>query len=98
MSHELIDRIAEQSAANLKALFVELTDEIEAAIIAVTEQAQNDESEIVKLKLGHSITIDLIKHTQEDNLAVSVRHKASLCGFMPDPNQPELDLNGKKEA
>jgi hypothetical protein len=96
MSHELIDRIAAQSAENLKTLFGELSDDIETAIIAVTEQAQIDEKEIVKLTLSHSIVIDLVKHTQEDNLAVSVRHKASLCGFMPDPNQPELDLDGKE--
>lgn len=98
MSHELIDRIAEQSSANLRTLFGEIRDDIEAAIIAVTEQAQYDEKEIVKLTLSHSIAIDLIKNTQEDNLAVSVRHKASLCGFIPDPNQPELDLSGRGEA
>ena len=95
MSHELIERIAEQSTVNLRTLFGELQTDIEAAIIAVTEQAQNDEKEIVKLTLNHSIVIDLIKHTQEDTLGVSVRHKASLCGFMPDPNQPEL-FEGKE--
>lgn len=87
-----ITKIAEQSAENLKALFSEMADDINAAIIAATEQAEQDEKDAIKLTLSHSIVIDLGKNIQEDKLAVSVKHSKSIAGFMLDPNQPELPL------
>lgn len=87
-----IEAIANQSAENLKGLFFDMTDDIEAAILAATTQAEEDEKDSIKITLSHSIVLDLGKNIQEDKLSVSVKHSKSAAGFIPDPNQPELGL------
>lgn len=89
-----IEAIAKQSTENLAGLFSEMEEDIEAAIIAATEQAEEDDKDSIKLTLSHSIVLDLGKNTQEDKLSVSVKHSKSTVGFMADPNQPELPLKG----
>lgn len=87
-----IEAIAAQSVANLTALFGEMEDDIQAAIIAATEQAEEDDKDSIKLTLSHFIVLDLGKNTQQDKLSVAVKHSKEMTGFMPDPNQPELAL------
>ncbi len=97
MNAEKIEAIATRSARNLKRLIVEMQDDIAAAASAAAEQAEIDEKESVKITLSHSIVLDLSKNTQEDKLGVSVKRTSSLVGFMPDPNQPELPLDGEED-
>lgn len=90
MTTEQLDSLAQQLAANLPTLIGDLRDEIlEAARVAV-ETANDEEKESAKLTLSHSISIDLLKETYEDSLAVSIRHKLKTIGRLEDPNQPNL--------
>lgn len=92
MNNEKLEAIKQASLENLNVLFDEMENDIEAAIIATTEQAEADGKESVKITLSHSIIIDLSKNTQDDKLSVSVKHTANICGQIADPNQPELGL------
>ena len=92
MDNEKLKAIAKQSAKNIKALIIEMGDDITEAITAATEQAQADGKENFTVTLSHSIKLDMGNNTQEDALAVSVRHKKTIEGKMPDPSQPELPL------
>lgn len=92
MTTTKIEAIAERSAESLKGLFLDMAEDIEAAIHAATTQAEEDEKDSIKLTLSHSIVLDLGKNIQEDKLSVSVKHSKSAAGFIPDPQQPELDL------
>lgn len=96
MNAEKIEAIAAHSARNLKRLIIEMQDDISAAASAAAEQAEIDEKESVKITLSHSIVLDLSKNIQEDKLGVSVKRSAAITGFMPDPNQPELPLDGEE--
>ena len=90
MIREKIEAIAKRSGNNVRTLICEMSDEIAAAIEAAAEQAQQDDKGTFTVTLAHSIKLDMGADTQEDSLAVSVRHKVAIKGDLPDPNQPEL--------
>jgi len=90
MNNEKIEAIAKRSAHNVRTLICEMSDDITSAINAAAEQAQADGKENFTVTLSHSIKLDMGNDTQEDTLAVNVRHKATIEGKMPDPSQPEL--------
>ena len=90
MDNEKIEAIAKRSARSIQCLISEMSEDIINAIHAATEQAQADGKENFTVTLSHSIKLDMGNDTQEDTLAVSVRHKKTIEGKMPDPSQPEL--------
>jgi hypothetical protein len=89
-----IEMIAHRSAANLKMLVVSMEDDINEAISAAYELAQEEGKEAVKVTLSHAIVLDLGGDEMEDTLSVSVRHRGRLKSTLPDPNQPELFEEG----
>lgn len=90
MTTEQLDSLAQQLAANLPTLIGDLRDEILEAAAVALEAAQEEGKEAASVTLSHSIKMNLAKPTFEESLAVSVRHKHSMVGEIPDPNQPEL--------
>lgn len=92
MNPEKLQAIADRSAENLRALIMEMADEIGNAITAATEQAEEDEKETIIITLSHSIKLDLGKNRQADSLSVAARTKRTAEGEIPDPNQPELEI------
>jgi len=90
MDHDKIEAIATRSSRNVKTLICEMSKDITDAITAAAEQAQADGKENFTVTLSHSIKLDMGNNTQEDTLSVSVRHKGTIEGKMPDPSQPEL--------
>lgn len=97
MKREVLELIADQSANRLKELIIESADEIAEACHQAAEQAQEEESDSIKIKLAHTITLDLGKNRQTDGLAWSVRHKREVSGAIPDPDQPELSLEDDEQ-
>lgn len=86
MSNNMIKQIGEKSAARLVVLFSELETEIQAAIISVTKQAQEDGKDSVKISLTHNIEIDLGSMRQKDKLSVSMKKTASIADGMDVEN------------
>lgn len=92
MNPELIEQIAERSAANIKALIIEKADAIQEAAAAAAEEAQDAGKDSVTITLSHSIKLDLGKGTQTDKLGVNVKHTGEIVGRLDDPSQPQLEL------
>lgn len=92
MNIEQLQAIADQSAETLKVLFMDMSDDIQAAALAAFEISQTEEKEACKVTISHAIELDLVKLMVKDSLSVSVRHKSSCVNMMPDPNQLELPL------
>ena len=90
MTKETLDQLARLCGQNLSTLMGEMQDEILEAASVALETAQEEGKEAASVTLSHSIKINLAKPTFEESLAVSVRHKHSMAGDIPNPNQPEL--------
>lgn len=88
MNTEKLQAIAKQSCANLHELIMEMQDEINAAVTAATEQAEEDEKDSIKITLSHSLALDLAKNRQTDKLSVAAKTTRAAEGEIPDPNQP----------
>ena len=87
------DRIAELSriiCAEVPILIEEARDQIDAAINAVMEQAQETEDGKAILTLSISAKWDLDGQNVVVAMPVNVRHKFSRTATMDDPNQPTL--------
>jgi hypothetical protein len=96
MNTDLIESIAEKSATAIRELIVSHADDIKAAALAATEEAQDAGKDAVSISLSHSIKIDLGKGTQTDKLAVSLKRESSIVTRLDDPAQPELGLEGEQ--
>lgn len=87
------DRIAELSriiCAEVPVLIEEARDQIDAAINAIAEQAQETEDGKAILTLSISAKWDLDGQNVVVAMPVNVRHKFSRTATMDDPNQPTL--------
>jgi hypothetical protein len=97
MKNEKLELIAKTAARNLIAHFDEMEDDIQEAINAATEQAEDDGKETIKVSIPYGIALDFAKGTIETKLSVNVKHTTAIAGRLPDPNQPELDLDENPE-
>ncbi len=89
------DRIAEFSriiCAEVPILIEEARDQINAAINAIVEQAQETEDSKSILTIGITAKWDLDGQSVVVSMPVNVRHKFSRTATMDDPNQPKLPL------
>ena len=87
------DRIAELSriiCAEVPVLIEEARDQIDAAINAIMEQAQETDEGKAILTLSISAKWDLDGQNVVVAMPVNVRHKFSRTATMDDPNQPTL--------
>ena len=87
------DRISELSriiCAEVPILIEEARDQIDAAINAIMEQAQETEDGKAILTLSISAKWDLDGQNVVVAMPVNVRHKFSRTATMDDPNQPTL--------
>ena len=87
------DRIAELSriiCAEVPILIEEARDQINAAIDAIMEQAQETEDGKAVLTLAISAKWDLDGQNVVVAMPVNVRHKFSRTATMDDPEQPTL--------
>jgi len=91
-----IEDIAERSANAIRELIISHADDITAAALAATEEAQDAGKEAVSISLSHGIKIDLGKGTQTDKLAVSLKRESSIVTRLDDPAQPELGLEAEQ--
>ncbi len=95
MSTSNPDRIAELSriiCAEVPILIEEARDEINAAINAIVEQAQEAEDSKSIITLSFAAKWDLDGLNVVVSMPVNVRHKFSRTATMDDPNQPKLPL------
>jgi len=89
------DRIAELSriiCAEVPILIEEARDQINAAINAIVEQAQETEDSKSILTIGITAKWDLDGQSVVVSMPINVRHKFSRTATMDDPNQPKLPL------
>ena len=94
------DRISELSriiCEQVPVLIDEARDQINAAITAITEQAQETEGGKAILTLGITAKWDLDGQNVVVSMPVNVRHKFSAMASMEDPNQPKLPLEVPNE-
>jgi len=93
VSNEQPDRIAELSriiCAEVPILIDEARDQINAAINAIMEEAQQTEDGKAVLTLAVSAKWDLNGQSVVVAMPVNVRHKFSRTATMDDPSQPTL--------
>ena len=89
------DRIAEFSriiCAEVPILIEEARDQINDAINAIVEQAQETEDSKSILTIGITAKWDLDGSNVVVSMPVNVRHKFSRTATMDDPNHPKLPL------
>lgn len=89
------DRIAELSriiCAEVPILIEEARDQINDAINAIVEQAQETEDSKPIITLSFAAKWDLDGLNVVVSMPVNVRHKFSRTATMDDPNQPKLLL------
>ena len=90
------DRILELSriiCAEVPALIEEARDQINDAINAIVEQAQETEDAKSVLTIGITAKWDLDGQSVVVSMPVNVRHKFSRTASMDDPQQPVLPLD-----
>jgi hypothetical protein len=90
------DRIAELSriiCAEVPILIEEARDQINDAINAIVEQAQETEDAKSILTIGITAKWDLDGQSVVVSMPVNVRHKFTRTASMDDPQQPSLPLD-----
>ena len=98
MAHINNDRMAAFIAtisSQVTTLLNERGDDMLAAWHENMEEAQSadEKAPMPPLKLSISATVDLEKNSIETGLAFTVKHQSKLKADLPDPNQPELDID-----
>ena len=84
-----LQNIAENAPDKLKALITEAADDIEKALIAAAESANENDTE-AKLGVGFRIVINLDKSQVDYDLSWNVKHKLTASMKLDDPNQTKL--------
>ena len=90
------DRISELSriiCAEVPTLIEEARDQINDAINAIVEQAQETEDAKSVLTIGITAKWDLDGQSVVVSMPVNVRHKFTRTASMDDPQQPSLPLD-----
>lgn len=86
--------IATAFALDVPQLIHDAEDEILEAWTQAEAEAQLNETN-AKFGLCFAISLDLEKDKMETKLSFSVRHSRSIDRSIPDPNQPELPVEGR---
>ncbi len=94
---DLLDSIADAAGREVSKLILGMRDEINEAINACVENAQDEadrttDAKRAVLTLPVSIKWDLDTRAVQVSLAVAVRHKATADIVLDDPSQPNLPL------
>ena len=95
------DRISELSriiCAEVPALIEEARDQINDAINAIMEQAQETEDSKAVLSLSISAKWDLDGQSVVVSMPVNVRHKFTRTASMDDPHQQTLPLDPVRQS
>ena len=95
---DLLDSIADAAGREVTKLILGMRDEINDAINACVENAQDEaeratDAKHAVLTLPVSIKWDLDTRAVQVSLAVAVRHKATADIVLDDPAQQALQLN-----
>jgi len=62
---------------------------------AAAEEAQDGETP-AKLRLGFAVTLDLDGNKANYTLSYGIRRKVETAEAIPDPSQPELEMEGRE--
>ena len=94
---DLLDSIADAAGKEVTKLIIGMRDEINEAITACVENAQDEaerttDAKHAVLTLPFSVKWDLDTRAVTVSLAVSIKHKASKDIVLDDPNQQPLPL------
>lgn len=91
------DRISELAAliaAQIPRLVEDARDQINGAIDATMEEAQESESGKAVLSLGITAKWDLDGNAVVVSMPVSVKRRFEVVAKLSDPNQPQLPMEG----
>lgn len=91
------DRIAELAAliaAQIPRLVEDARDQINGAIDATMEEAQESESGKAVLSLGITAKWDLDGNNVVVSMPVAVKRRFEVVAKLSDPNQPQLPMEG----
>ena len=98
ITNERLAQIASEAAKKLPELIAEREDDILADYHAAVQDAHDDgeETKLPKLKLGFKLEYDLQTNMLGLQLGWTVTRKATDAVQLEDPDQQQLDLDGKE--
>lgn len=100
ITNERMDAFIATISSQVRTLLHERGDNMLAAWHENMEEAQSadEKASLPPLKLSISATVDLEKNSVESVLSFTVKRQSKIKADLPDPNQPELPMEGLKRA
>ena len=96
--NELMESIIKDIQSQLKTSMFERMDDMLTAWQDSIEEAQaNEEEALPPLKLSMSASANIDKQLVETSLKFAVTYQSKTAHPMPDPNQPELPIDGEED-
>ncbi len=98
ISNERMEAFNETIVDQVRELLSERQDDILKSWHENIEEAQEAEKDFPPLKLSIAVTVDLEGNAIESQVSFTTKYTSKIQARLPDPNQPELPMEGLKKA
>jgi hypothetical protein len=98
INNERMEAFIKTITSQVNELLSERQDDILKSWHENIEEAQEAEKDFPPLKLSIGVTIDLEGNAIETQVSFTTKYTSKLQARLPDPNQPELPMDGLKKA
>ena len=98
ISNERMEAFTDTIIDQVRELLSERQDDILKSWHENIEEAQEAEKDFPPLKLSIAVSVDLDANAIESQVSFTTKYTSKLKASLPDPNQPELPMEGLRNA